>query len=1543
MAPRRGAAAAPAEDEPRLPGLQFDEPLTWRAGKAIPVGELLRRLEELQKEMMDMEQDETDKDSLTKVAKELVHANLLHHKDKGVRAWTAACLVDVLRICAPDAPFTPAQLKVGLKLNAAGTPLTYEQDIFTLFVGSILPALSDPGHAYHNQHLYVLQSLAEVKSIVLLADIDRADGLILQLFSSFFDIISGTAKSSTGEQLSKNAEYMMNQILVTMVDEVESLPAPVVEIILVQFLRAAPTAKQNGDAKADDKQTTLMFKELPAAYKMAEFLCNACPEKMSRYISQYFNDVILDITSSGKLGDGDRRASMQVDSDDEDGTTGPSDSDLKELNKAHRLLKELWRAAAPVLQNVIPQLEAELSAENIELRRLATETLGDIVSGIGAAGPPPPPVMDPAAYPQLTLNDDAQYNVSANILTTPLSPQSFSQTYPSVYQKLLSRSNDKSPVIRTAWTTAVGRIIATSAGGIGLSREDEVALIKGLADKLNDGDERVRIAAVRAVGGFSFKDLVTKLADNGNVDKQGSVLASLADRCRDKKHHVRVEAMTVLGRIWGVASGEVAAGNEAVTTLLGGIPSRIFDVYYTNDKDITVLLDHVMFEELLPLSYPPSKSRSAKKANGDSQQSQVANDDTFDPNKVRVERLLVLVRLLTPKAKKAFLAMHGRQKLFKEVLTKFIEQCEEYNGGVMQGEEKKIKQRLDQMINWFCNSLPDAPRASADLWKFAKMHDRRAYHLIRCAMEATADFKTVYKAIKEFTKRIEAAPGAPAGLLETMTPLLYRSGSIVYNQSHLGAILEFSRNDELGLGATAHEMLKEISERNPDIFKAQVKDLCKLLVSEAPSETKPNEIGSVKTLKACAGFARKYPEEISKERAFQQALIKFAKYSQPAKASKYAVTVLLSTSDRKEMHAKDLLKWAVQDWSFDEPFAVNKLAVISQITVLSPNVTDEFYDDILDITAKQVLTNFRSKPDEDIGWVEDAALDLEGQAKCWAVKTLVNRLRVVPDEASAKELEDPVCTLLNGLIEKEGDLLGTGETPKHHASRLRLLAAQQLLKLSTSKIFSDVVTSQAFNRLATVAQDSIFQVRRGFIEKLQKYLVQNRLPSRFYTIIFLLAFEPETTFQLSAITWIKSRAKFFADKQSTTMEAIMPRLLSLLAHHPDYSSEAADLADTAKYILFYVSNIANEDNAGLIFKYAERVKGARDGISPAESDNLYVLSDLAQAIVRKWELKKGWTTQIYAGKVGLTRDIFSAMLDHATAQAVADKNFLPEEMDDLLDGVVKVADRRKKAQPTKRKASADEGAPVAKKARKSTEGKPTKSPAVKKIAKPKTPARKAKNPDDFEPSSSTAMTASERRKSGRATASKKVYADRDDSEDDEEMLEGVSKWEYEDGHVESDHAASADGSDAGSDDEEEQKPSAATGPTSPSKTLDVEMSELGEDLEESPKEATPAAEKESSTPLSDAKATPEPQAEEEEGEVTPKPKGKENKKPAAAKSKAKAKAPLKSKAKPVVRAKSPIKKARVVSVTKALPTRGSARGKAKAKKAADDFDIPDDE
>lgn len=100
-------------DERAMSGLQFNEPLSWRAGKPIAITDLLRRLSTLSNEMKDMEQEENDKEIFSVVAKELASPNLLAHKDKGVRAWTACCLVDILRLCAPDAPYSGTQLKVG--------------------------------------------------------------------------------------------------------------------------------------------------------------------------------------------------------------------------------------------------------------------------------------------------------------------------------------------------------------------------------------------------------------------------------------------------------------------------------------------------------------------------------------------------------------------------------------------------------------------------------------------------------------------------------------------------------------------------------------------------------------------------------------------------------------------------------------------------------------------------------------------------------------------------------------------------------------------------------------------------------------------------------------------------------------------------------------------------------------------------------------------------------------------------------------------------------------------------------------------------------------------------------------------------------------------------------------------------------------------------------------------------------------------------------------------------------------------------------------
>jgi sister-chromatid-cohesion protein PDS5 len=58
------------------------------------------------------EQEAVDIDSLSRITREILNPLLFHHKDRGVRAYTACCIADLLRFYAPDAPYVEQELKV---------------------------------------------------------------------------------------------------------------------------------------------------------------------------------------------------------------------------------------------------------------------------------------------------------------------------------------------------------------------------------------------------------------------------------------------------------------------------------------------------------------------------------------------------------------------------------------------------------------------------------------------------------------------------------------------------------------------------------------------------------------------------------------------------------------------------------------------------------------------------------------------------------------------------------------------------------------------------------------------------------------------------------------------------------------------------------------------------------------------------------------------------------------------------------------------------------------------------------------------------------------------------------------------------------------------------------------------------------------------------------------------------------------------------------------------------------------------------------------
>ncbi|EXJ87363.1 hypothetical protein A1O3_04322 [Capronia epimyces CBS 606.96] len=1312
---RNTATAEVAQKEVRyeISGLQFEDTLTWRAGKPIPVAELLARLQKLSAELRNYDLDQVDSRSFTTLAHDLANPNLLGHKDKGVRAWTLSCIVDVLRICAPDAPFQVGQLK----------------DIFTVTINSILPALADPTNAYNSQHVYILSSLAESQSILLVTDIPNHENLVISLFTTAFDIVSVSGNNTSGVEVSKSVEYHLKNLLAAVVDEV-TLPQEVTDIIISQFMRVDTRNAQDQSSRGkrrgaqDTKQATLFLKEYPPAYNMAKALCTTCPEKMTLQITQYFGTIIVDataVTSATSFSKSAHRRMSDV-GDSEDEHEG-----LTDLRKAHRLLRELWRACPDVLLNVVPQIEAEFSADSPALRQLATETIGDITAGIGISGPPPTIPLDPAAYPLPSLEQREQQPLqTTNPLLAPASPKPFANVHASAYSAFLGRRVDRAAFVREAWAIAASRILLTSAGGIGLNDRELQDLLAGFAQMLRDPDERVRLIAIQSVNAFNYHDIINTLAADGGLSRPGTVLATMVERVTDRKHDVRAEAIELLARIWGAASGDIEEGIEVVKAAVGGIPNRLFRAFYTNDLHVHEVLDKVLYESLLPLSFPPIKAQHSRpdtqKQRTKDKEGSSSEGAASEPDVIRTRRILTLVQGLDAKSRPVFFKLQNRQVQVSKAMTVFLQACEDYNGGVVDNniDEATIKDRLTRYIDHISKTFPDSANVAADLWKFAKQHNRRWYQLIRFAMGPEHDYRTVTKAIKELSKRVREGPANLQSLLNTLQPILYRCALIVYNRSHVPSIMEVSRSDEAGLGEVAHEILKEISAGHPEVLKFHIQALCTELEERAPSATKAEELGAADTLKACAGFARKYPTEVPAERKFLTALTHFALFSKSPRAAKHAVSIILMVADKKEMYAKDMLSKALKGCEPGSPHFLARLATISQVCLLAPATANLQADAIQQLVVSGILQKNRApiSQADPSAWVE--VPDDETKSKDLALKILVNRCRGQDEESDASGFEKSAkeaFSQLTGIIRNEGEIAPSKDTPPAQKNRLRLVAVHLILKLCSHKRkCEEFVPASMFILITMIMINPPNPVRTGFVNSLKKYLGHNGLAHRWFTALFLLAFEPDIELRTSVVTWIKARVQFFvrqqlqaksaADKKlhQTVMESIFARLLSLLAHHPDYpntDSEDFDgeLLDFSKYIVFYLFAVATEDNLSLIFHIAQRVKGARDGITGTDeaSNRLYVLSDLSQAVIRNYadlmpaHAKGVNLLQTWPGKVTLPRSLFKALPNHDAAQEIAEKNYLPEDVAAGLEKLVRtyIKELKSASQPARKAATGE--------------------------------------------------------------------------------------------------------------------------------------------------------------------------------------------------------------------------------------------------------------
>jgi sister-chromatid-cohesion protein PDS5 len=141
----------------------------------------------------------------------LVDPALLRHKDKDVRLLVALCISEIMRIVAPDAPYSDDCLK----------------EIFQLIV-DIFRALDDVDSPFFSSRVNILETVAKVRSCVVMLDLE-CDDLITEMFQIFFITASD-----------KHPEHVflaMRNVLSLVIEEGEEVSSQILEIILNNLLR----------------------------------------------------------------------------------------------------------------------------------------------------------------------------------------------------------------------------------------------------------------------------------------------------------------------------------------------------------------------------------------------------------------------------------------------------------------------------------------------------------------------------------------------------------------------------------------------------------------------------------------------------------------------------------------------------------------------------------------------------------------------------------------------------------------------------------------------------------------------------------------------------------------------------------------------------------------------------------------------------------------------------------------------------------------------------------------------------------------------------------------------------------------------------------------------------------------------------------------------------------------------------------------------------------------------------------------------------------
>ncbi|KAF9482670.1 hypothetical protein BDN70DRAFT_399452 [Pholiota conissans] len=1134
-------------------------------GKGVTTDALLKKLNTLHKQLAALEQETVDTNSLNTARGDLINTSLLLHKDRGVKAFTACCLADILRLYAPEAPYTQHELR----------------DIFQFFFRQLSAGFKGTDEPYFNEYFHLIESLSTVKSVVLVCDLPSAEELLHDIFRDLFTIVK--------RNFTKKVEILMADILVALIDECNSLPSDALEIIMAQFVEKNALSQPG--------------------YRLAVTVCNAAADRLQRHVAQYFGDLLTSLP----------------DDEDADATSASSAT-------AHDLVKRLHRACPGVLHSVIPLLEAELRADGLAPRLIATQTLGEMY----AAEKSGPELM---------------------------------RKYPATWATWLGRKADIAVPVRLKCIESVPPLIANLP-------EAREALEELLKAKIYDPDDKVRAAACKIFSQLDYEGALHHVSEEQ--------LRAVAGRGLDKKRSVRVEALNSIGKLYSLAWPEIENNNPAAINQFGWIPGEVLQMTSTN-SDVRALVEQILLDYILPLPSANGKDKevdvvawtdrllgtmrfleekplatlmglsgikSSRPNIYDAYlESCIKNNGGIidgDEEPV-VKKLKAVIQHLSagfPEPVKATEDFQAFAKLNENRLYKLLGTCMDPQTdikGLIKAQSEFLK-RTEQLSSGIVSTMTIFLR-------------RASYSIINTSFIPTL-LKCIQKSSSSSAKAQVSATGAHRLMVEISkhAPALYKP--------HIGELCKvIAGSDEKGKGKG----------------KEDTKAVESALMALANVVKWNEKLGSTidkKTNERIMNLAMGEDWRQAKFAARYLAFCKSKATSCSTLVESIADAIAETDSELPASYVAALAQLArFAPDAFEQKSDVIMPYLIKRI-IMVPSPVDP--DD----------------EDPDIDWIENEDVDETLRAKLLALKVCRNRCLAHAESPQALEIATPVLRLLATLAEHEGTLNPEVAEERTAQSRLRLQAAVSLLHLSTVETFSNAI-SPKFIRLAAFIQDPCYEVRNIFLTKAIALLQPRKLPPKFNLLPFLTLLDPEPASKIIASAYVaNAKSRMPRAVKVECLEMIFIRYLHLLAHHPDYGTGQPDeIVEMAGYIQFYLDLIASSENISLLYHLAQKGKTVRDPESHGSSQNFYIMCEVAQILIKARAQQNSWLLASYPGKVRLPADILRPLPNVEATNQILKTVYLSEQVNSLiierlkLPGYKEQERKEKERVPTKRKAN----------------------------------------------------------------------------------------------------------------------------------------------------------------------------------------------------------------------------------------------------------------